>query len=106
MSEWGRSLMQDKLDLLVRVTECRGKWYKGTRWIDPITTVEFSFELPKIRLMDTYLSYFGVWTPKKCLFEFQFDQIAVKPNQEFYQGFIIPVFKALKDYNPPHFYAD
>ena len=85
-----------RLSGLVRISEERNLWLRGTLWIDSSVVIEISFENSMGRaLPDTNISYFGVWQ-KKCLFEFQLGHVAKMPTEEVWQEIVFPIIEKLK----------
>lgn len=92
-----------KLSGVVRISEERNLWIKGTLWSDPSVVIEISFEQGENKnLPGTNISYMGIWRTgrKGCVFEFQLGFLAHKPAEEDWQGIVLPIVERLQGYRP------
>lgn len=85
------------------VTDEKNGWVRGHFALDPSVVFELCFELmdhPHYCLQGTCMSYVGMWSGKRCLFEFSLGITCHMPSRDHAAMFVMPLIEALAGYRP------
>lgn len=92
-----------RLEDVAVVTDEKNGWVRGHMVHDPSVVFELCFELMDHRhycLMGTCMNYIGMWSGKRCLFEFSLGVTCHMPSPDVAASCVLPLVNALAGYRP------